>query len=247
VILISDLNPWFEGYIDLSKRRVSAEEIIKAEDRFNKSKAVHSIIRHVSELCRIKMIDLYESFGWDLYRKYGHAYDAFKLCVSEGDKVLLPYKLSDQVKDALVKQIKRRMTPQAVKIRADIEVNCFSYDGIDAIKAGLQAGEQQSVEGIDVKIKLVAPPLYVIMTSCLDKERGIEVLNSAIQAITKTVVARGGSVHVKAQARAVSERDDHLLDKMMEVATRQQAQIAGDDDTEEGVNEHGSDEGEAKE
>src|SRR6201996_3023839 len=53
-----------KGYIDLSKRRVSPEDVLKAEDRFNKSKAVHSIIRHVSELCRIKMIDLYQSFGW---------------------------------------------------------------------------------------------------------------------------------------------------------------------------------------
>jgi translation initiation factor 2 subunit 1 len=29
-----------KGYIDLSKRRVSAEEIVKAEDRFNKAKMV---------------------------------------------------------------------------------------------------------------------------------------------------------------------------------------------------------------
>jgi hypothetical protein len=31
-----------KGYIDLSKRRVSAEEIVKAEDRFNKAKMVRA-------------------------------------------------------------------------------------------------------------------------------------------------------------------------------------------------------------
>jgi translation initiation factor 2 subunit 1 len=36
------------GYIDLSKRRVSPEDMEKAEEKFNKSKAVHSIMRHVS-------------------------------------------------------------------------------------------------------------------------------------------------------------------------------------------------------
>lgn len=36
------------GYIDLSKRRVSPEDVVKCEERYNKSKAVHSIMRHVA-------------------------------------------------------------------------------------------------------------------------------------------------------------------------------------------------------
>ncbi len=35
-----------KGYIDLSKRRVSPEDIIRCEEKYNKSKAVHSIMRH---------------------------------------------------------------------------------------------------------------------------------------------------------------------------------------------------------
>lgn len=36
------------GYIDLSKRRVSPEDITKCEDRYMKSKSVASIMRHVA-------------------------------------------------------------------------------------------------------------------------------------------------------------------------------------------------------
>lgn len=36
------------GYIDLSKRRVSPEDIVKCEERFMKSKTVASILRHVA-------------------------------------------------------------------------------------------------------------------------------------------------------------------------------------------------------
>ena len=36
------------GYIDLSKRRVSPEDIVKCEERYLKSKAVASILRHVA-------------------------------------------------------------------------------------------------------------------------------------------------------------------------------------------------------
>src|SRR6516164_8711635 len=33
------------GYIDLSKRRVSPEDIARCEERYNKSRTVHSILR----------------------------------------------------------------------------------------------------------------------------------------------------------------------------------------------------------
>lgn len=42
--------------------------------------------------------------------------------------------ISDEVKDALVKNIRRRMTPQPLKIRADIEMKCFQFDGVLHIK-----------------------------------------------------------------------------------------------------------------
>ena len=37
-----------KGYIDLSKRRVSPEDIVKCEERYMKSKTVASILRHVA-------------------------------------------------------------------------------------------------------------------------------------------------------------------------------------------------------
>lgn len=42
------LKPGNVGYIDLSKRRVSPEDIVKCEERYMKSKAVASILRHVA-------------------------------------------------------------------------------------------------------------------------------------------------------------------------------------------------------
>lgn len=66
------------GYIDLSKRRVSATDIAKCEERYNKSKAVHSIMSTVAKKENKDMEALYEQLAWPLYSKYGHAYDAFK-------------------------------------------------------------------------------------------------------------------------------------------------------------------------
>lgn len=40
-----------------------------------------------------------------------------------------------QVKDHLMRNIKRRMTPQPLKIRTDVELTCFKYDGVLHIQA----------------------------------------------------------------------------------------------------------------
>jgi len=190
-------------------------------------------MRHVSETVKVPVLELYQTLGWDLYKKYGHAYDAFKLAVTQPDKILANYKIKDEVKSALLKNISRRLTPQAVKIRADLEVTCFGYEGIDAIKEALRAGEAVGTKELPIKIKLVAPPLYVMMTSSMAKEKGIKALEDSIVAISKVIKTKSGEINVKAAPRAVSERDDRLLQTMMENLEKQNQEVAGDDPTED--------------
>lgn len=55
---------------------------MKCEERYNKSKMVHSILRHVAEKTQTPIEELYEKIGWPLNKKYGHAVDAFKLSIT---------------------------------------------------------------------------------------------------------------------------------------------------------------------
>lgn len=230
-----------KGYIDLSKRRVSPEEAAKFEDKYNKSKTVHSIMRHVAEKNDVELEALYRAIGWPIYRKFTHAFDAFKLALSDPEQVwqaVLDNPGSDvdelvqnpQIKRDLFSSIIRRLTPQKVKIRADIEVACFAYDGIDAVKAALMAGEKVSNEDIPVKVRLVAPPLYVVMTQCMDKTKGIEALQKAIDTIEATITQAGGQIVVKMKPKAVSETDDQELDALMKKSEMENTEVAGDED-----------------
>ena len=126
-----------KGYIDLSKRRVSSEDIVKCEERFNKAKAVHSIVKHVSSRLKVPMLQVYTRMAWPLYKRHGHAYDAFSLAVSEPDSVLKDLDISPTERTELVEYITVRMTPQPQKIRSDIQVTCFNYEGIEAVRAAL--------------------------------------------------------------------------------------------------------------
>ena len=194
-----------KGYIDLSKRRVSAEDIIRCEERYNKSKSVHSIMRHVAEKTKTPIQQLYEKIGWPLNKKYGHANDAFKLSITNPEQVWADVEFpNDVVKDEFVSYIGKKLTPHPTKVRADVEVTCFRYDGIDAVKDALRKAEARNTPDTQVKVKLVSPPHYVLTSQCLDKQKGIEMLEQAIKDIDVTIKEAGGGCIVKMAPKAVT-------------------------------------------
>lgn len=129
-----------KGYIDLSKRRVSPEDVEKCVDKYQKAKAISSILRHVTDTNSLDLEVFYEKTAWHLSKIYGNIYDAFKLCLTRPDEVMAHCDIEDHLKALLLLNIQRRLTPEPIKIRADIKVCCFAYEGIDAIKTALKAG-----------------------------------------------------------------------------------------------------------
>ncbi|KAH8694985.1 putative translation initiation factor 2 alpha subunit [Talaromyces proteolyticus] len=229
-----------KGYIDLSKRRVSSEDVGKCEERYNKSKLVHSIMRHVAEKTKTPIEELYQSIGWPLNRNYGHSYDAFKISITNPDvwkDVTFPNQL---VQDELQTYISKKLTPHPTKVRADVDVTCFGYDGIDAVKAALRTAEEKNTPETQIKVKLVAPPLYVLTCQTLDKALGIKLLEEAIQSIEANIKAAGGGLIVKMAPKAVTAHDDAQLQELMDRRERENMEVSGDEsqsESDEGVPE----------
>ncbi|KAF8551179.1 hypothetical protein OG21DRAFT_1513085 [Imleria badia] len=95
---------------------------------------------------------LYEQVAWPLGKIYGHPYDAFKLALNEQETFFtsLANPPSPATIAALTSTIARRLTPQPIKLRADIELMCYTPAGIDAIKKGAQGGrEREQRDGAD--------------------------------------------------------------------------------------------------
>jgi translation initiation factor 2 subunit 1 len=215
-----------------------------------------------------------------LYKKHGHAFEAFKIVVTDPDSVfdaltrevketgpdgvevttlfalssllyhcfnliMKTYNISsvqvtkvvpavsEELKDAFLKDIRRRMTPQPMKIRADIELKCFQFDGVLHIKEAMKKAEAVGTDDCPVKIKLVAPPLYVLTTHTHYKEKGIVTLNKAIEACITAIEEHKGKLVVKEGARAVSERDDKLLAEHMAKLRMDNEEMSGDEGSED--------------
>lgn len=222
-----------KGYIDLSKRRIQGDDVDKMEIKWNKSKAVHSIMRHVAKRTDSDLEELYRMFGWPMYKKFGHAYDGFKIAVTEPE-VLDEFHIPDEIKAVLIDNVSRRLAPQPVKVRADIEITCFEKAGIDAIKEALQAGQAVAEENeFEVAINLVAPPLYVITSTCMEAEEGVALLTSVCDKIGSVITSQGGKLNIKTAARAVTERDENTLSSLMARLELENTEVDGDEPGEE--------------
>lgn len=137
---------------------------------------------------------------------------------------------SDAVAEELKSYIGKKLTPQPIKVRADVEVTCFGYEGIDAIKTALRTAESRNTADTQVKVRLVSSPLYVLTSTCLDENTGIARLEEAIVDIRKSIEAsEGGAMTVKMAPRAVTKSDDAELQALMEKRERENAEVSGDD------------------
>lgn len=228
-----------KGYIDLSKRRVSPEDVEKCTERFAKAKAVNSILRHVAELLHYEtdeqLEELYQKTAWhfeEKLKKKAFSYDFFKQAVLD-PSILNECGLDEKTKEVLLTNIQRKLTSQAVKIRADIEVACYGYEGIDAVKTALRAGLAVSTEELPIKINLIAPPLYVMTTSTPEKQDGLKALNDAIVKIKETITSLGGVFQIQMPPKVVTALDEAELVRQMERAAAENEEVAGDDDADE--------------
>jgi translation initiation factor 2 subunit 1 len=220
-----------KGYVDLSKRRVPAEDVPKFNAQFAKSKAVHSIVRHVAMTTDYMLEDIYTNVVWPLYKEFGHAHDAFKFSISDEARVFGRFRaagMPDEIFDAMMVSIRRKLAKTALKLRADVEVECFNEEGIDAIKGALLAGRECGTEDSPINIQLIAPPKYVLFVTSMDRTQGIDILQRALDTIEATIKGSGGVFHLKVAPHATNVDEESELLAEFETLAKANAEVDGD-------------------
>ena len=93
------------------------------------------------------------------------------------------------------------------------------------------AAQACSTEAVPIRVQLIAPPLYVMTTTCLDKAAGMEAMNRAVAAAKAEIEARSGQLAVKTAPTVTSSRDDSELQRMLADLEAANAEVSGDDDS----------------
>ena len=227
-----------KGFIDLSKKQVKADEIEECKKKFGKSKAVEGIVKLLSVHTKKSMESLYKTIIWPLYKKHEHAYDALKSLLNGDDKVLEGLKITDEVKEELMKILKVRLVAQPVKIRSAFKLSCYMFDGIDAIKESLLNGEKKGNEHIPIKFRVIGSPLYECTISTINKNENIEVMNEALQEVKKSIEAKGGNFLIDINPMVLGENEKSIGEQMKEGKNKQEEEEEESEEEEhqEGIN-----------
>ena len=68
--------------IDLSKKSIQPDAHDDAVKRYKKAKQVHTIMSQTAIKLNIPVEELYSKWGWDLYDRFEHAFDAFRIALT---------------------------------------------------------------------------------------------------------------------------------------------------------------------
>jgi translation initiation factor 2 subunit 1 len=204
-----------KGYIDLSKKRVAADDIAECEKRFTKSKTVNSILRHVAEMTRTDIEVLYEAIVWPLYERFEHALDAMRMAVTDPTAAFAGIEMTPETREQLIKVIRNRLTPKRLKIRADFVVTCYDFEGVEAIRTAIQAGLKTSTDKAEIDIRLIAAPLYGLVMTTDDRSQGLVLANECLRRIREEIIAHNGNFAIKTQPQVIGDNDDLDLEEII--------------------------------
>jgi len=207
-----------KGYIDLSKKRVEPEDATAKEESFARAKAVHGIMRHVASTNKIEVEELCNKVSWPLYKRYSDAFEAFRKHINEeinlwdeidfsqpGEDLTA---LADQLKEDIETNLRRRLVQQQLRLRAKVECSCFEYEGIDAVREALAKGLELVKEDVELKINLIAHPVFVVTCTCKDKALGMKTMEESFELIKDCILSKGGAFKVVQMPTVIGADDD---------------------------------------
>lgn len=197
-----------KGYVDLSKKLLTPEDIVVCSERFEKSKTVNGILRRLAEVQSIKLIDLYEKFGWDMYETEEdaavHAYDVLQEALID-PKVLDNFDIPKEMYEEMLTIVKHRMMRNPVKVEAEINLTCFGEAGVNAIREALLVARDCGTKEAPITVVVRASPVYTLSTVHLDKAFAADLLNKAIEAVkAKITTYEYGALEVKSAPKQVT-------------------------------------------
>jgi len=229
------------GHVDLSKKSVQQTEAPLKKLEYDQAKQVHMILSMTAFELKCKTEDLYEDFGWDLYdyetTGFKSAYDAFTLCLTDPELVFSKINISEKQKKALMFNINKRMASQPIKLRSTFSMQCYTYEGIEAIRAALLEAKRQTVdENLKLVFQLISPPEYKCEVVTLDKNKGTELIQKAVAIVKEEILKRGGIFKLKTEVTRIGSKNDQL-DREQIIAGLKEAEdnSSGSEDDEEGI------------
>lgn len=131
--------------IDLSPRYVTPKDVVECTNRFEKGRRVHNLLKYLSEVHKCSLLELYEKYVYPLEER---PWDTFESLIRQPEEDRLNIAASlygEGIRDSplfqsLLTKLSHQLTAKQVRLESQINVTCYSDNGILAIKEALLKG-----------------------------------------------------------------------------------------------------------
>lgn len=210
-----------KNFINLSKKNLKPEDHEIGGKKYAHNSMINSIVKFVansqgeSGKNQVERSDsentliMYEEVVWPLIDFCGDD-DIFER-INKGETSLLDsVNIDTHTKDLLVKTINHRLRTPPEKYQANIEVMCYSINGVEGIKKALQTALDEANSNIESEeeinklfITLQASPEWLVYVTSENEEKALFILNKAIDTIGRVIKIEGGKIIVKVNPHKV--------------------------------------------
>lgn len=180
-------------FIDLSKKNIDNSRRVEAEQRYEKGRKLQTFLYQFCDYFQMSMEDVYKMVVWPLARSHEDEdpYDLFHKAVFDFEGIFGDVEMPGEFRQKLEAEIKKRLTPQIVKIKALLEITCLDKEAIACIKTALLLCKSESTTEIPITVNLISPPSYLLEASTINKEKGSQAIMACLKKVEEYMKDKG--------------------------------------------------------
>ena len=132
-----------------------------------------------------------------LLAEFESLYDAFESAAIHGTEALEDVDLDDDDVDTVVETARENVSVPYVNVTGYVDLECPTGDGVDHIKAALQAAEGNGEvrDEIELSVSYVGSPEYRIQVQAPDYKTAESELEASAERARESIAAAGGTAH----------------------------------------------------
>ena len=180
-----------KDHIDLSLKRVNEHQKRDKIQAWKNSQKAEKLLEMVAKQIGKTVEQCHNEFANDLIKKYGSLYAAFEESAYDAETLKNDGFKGDWLKD-FEEVARTSISIPFVDIKGYISVTSWLPDGVNHIRNALLEAEKSEFEDVEIRVKYIGAPQYVITVKAPDYKIAEEEMKKAVEKIKETIKKYNG-------------------------------------------------------
>ena len=189
-----------KGHVDLSLKRVNEHQKRDKIKEWKNNEKANRLMQMLAKKLNKTVDQCYKEFGNELIKRYGSLYSIFEDTAYDPEILKNDGFNGDWIEE--IKQlVKENISIQFVEISGYLDINSWHPNGINQIKNALLKAEISEYEDVQINIKYIGAPHYIITIKAPDYKIAEDEMKKAVERIENIITKENGEIkfHRKAE------------------------------------------------